>query len=164
MNGRWAGSPSQQRCHTHPRSRSAGGGSGRLIAAVCPGATRYRSADFRWNARSLADEPRRADRAAWGVSFDTNISSAYDTRSNALLWPSHGGGIIPPAEAREETIMGLLDVLHGMQNGPRGPREPGTTSGGMSKMAMALIALLGYKHSKASPAPSLLQPRAAIRV
>jgi len=40
--------------------------------------------------------------------------------------------------------MGLLDVLHGMQNGPRGQREPGTTSGGMSKMAMALIALLGY--------------------
>jgi uncharacterized protein YidB (DUF937 family) len=44
--------------------------------------------------------------------------------------------------------MGLLDVLHGMQNGPRGPREPGTTSGGMSKMAMALIALLGYKALK----------------
>jgi uncharacterized protein YidB (DUF937 family) len=44
--------------------------------------------------------------------------------------------------------MGLLDVLHGMQNGPRGSREPGTTSGGMSKMAIALIALLGYKALK----------------
>ena len=44
--------------------------------------------------------------------------------------------------------MGLLDVIHGMQNGPRGPSEPATTSGGMSKMAMALIALLGYKALK----------------
>ena len=55
--------------------------------------------------------------------------------------------------------MGLLDVLHGMQNGPRGPREPDTTSGGMSKMTMALIALLGYKALKSftgtqpTPAP-----------
>jgi uncharacterized protein YidB (DUF937 family) len=55
--------------------------------------------------------------------------------------------------------MGLLDVLHGMQNGPRGSREPDTTSGGMSKMTMALIALLGYKALKSftgtqpTPAP-----------
>ena len=53
--------------------------------------------------------------------------------------------------------MGLLDVIHGMQNGPSGQREPGTTtSGGMSKMAMALLALLGYKAFKSStgtPAP-----------
>ena len=55
--------------------------------------------------------------------------------------------------------MGLLDVIHGMQNGPRGPSEPATTSGGMSKMAMALIALLGYKALKSftgtqpTPAP-----------
>jgi uncharacterized protein YidB (DUF937 family) len=46
--------------------------------------------------------------------------------------------------------MGLLDVLHGMQNGPRGQREPDTTSGGMSKMTMALLALLGYKALKGS--------------
>jgi uncharacterized protein YidB (DUF937 family) len=45
-------------------------------------------------------------------------------------------------------MMGLLDILHGMQNDPRGAREPGTASGGMSKMAMALIALLGYKTLK----------------
>jgi uncharacterized protein YidB (DUF937 family) len=46
--------------------------------------------------------------------------------------------------------MGLLDVLNGMQNGPRGSSEPSaaTTSGGMSKMTMALIALLGYKAFK----------------
>ena len=55
--------------------------------------------------------------------------------------------------------MGLLDVLNGMQNGSGGPREPDTTSGGMSKMTMALLALLGYKALKsvtgaqAAPAP-----------
>ena len=42
--------------------------------------------------------------------------------------------------------MGLLDVLNGMQSGPHGQREPSTTAGGgMSKMTMALIALLGYQ-------------------
>jgi uncharacterized protein YidB (DUF937 family) len=44
--------------------------------------------------------------------------------------------------------MGLLDVIHGMQNSPHGSREPGSTSGGMSKMAIALLALLGYKAFK----------------
>jgi uncharacterized protein YidB (DUF937 family) len=39
--------------------------------------------------------------------------------------------------------MGLMDVLNGMQNGPRGASEPG--KGGMSPLTMALIALLGYK-------------------
>ena len=53
--------------------------------------------------------------------------------------------------------MGLLDILHGMQNGPRGEREPGTTSG-MSKMAMALIALLGYKTLKTGTQPTSRPP------
>lgn len=43
--------------------------------------------------------------------------------------------------------MGLLDVLNGLQTGPRGQGET-ATSGGMSKMTMALIALLGYKALK----------------
>ena len=39
--------------------------------------------------------------------------------------------------------MGLLDVLNGMQNGPRGPSNPGAqNSGGMSPMTMAILALL----------------------
>ena len=40
--------------------------------------------------------------------------------------------------------MGLLDVLNGMQNGPRGPSTPGAKddSGGMSPMTMAIMALL----------------------
>ena len=45
--------------------------------------------------------------------------------------------------------MGLLDVLNGMQNGPRGQR--GTTSsggGGMSPMTMAILGLLAFKAVK----------------
>jgi uncharacterized protein YidB (DUF937 family) len=45
--------------------------------------------------------------------------------------------------------MGLLDVLNGMQNGPRGRPQPATPgSGGMSKITMALLALLAYKAFK----------------
>ena len=47
--------------------------------------------------------------------------------------------------------MGLLDILNGMQNGPRGPSEPsapGESSGGMSPMTMAILALLAYKAVK----------------
>ena len=48
--------------------------------------------------------------------------------------------------------MGLLDVLNGMQNGPRGQPGPGsgTSSGGMSPMTMALLGLLAYKALKSS--------------
>src|SRR4051794_8870886 len=45
--------------------------------------------------------------------------------------------------------MGLMDILNGMQNGPRGqpqPSQPG--SGGMSKLTMALLGLLAYKAMK----------------
>jgi uncharacterized protein YidB (DUF937 family) len=44
--------------------------------------------------------------------------------------------------------MGLLDVLNGMQNGPRGQRGPSTTSGGMSPITMAVLGLLAYKTLK----------------
>jgi len=60
--------------------------------------------------------------------------------------------------------MGLLDVLNGMQNGPRGPSSPSTESsgGGMSPMTMAILALLAWKAVKhfggsqpdAQPAPA----------
>jgi uncharacterized protein YidB (DUF937 family) len=65
-------------------------------------------------------------------------------------------------DLRERT-MGLLDVLNGMQNGPRGPSNPSAQgSGGMSPMTMAILALLAYKAVKhlsgsqpgAAPAPS----------
>jgi uncharacterized protein YidB (DUF937 family) len=45
--------------------------------------------------------------------------------------------------------MGLLDVLNGMQNGPRGPSNPSAqSSGGMSPMTVAILALLAYKAVK----------------
>ncbi|SDT34853.1 YidB family protein [Bradyrhizobium canariense] len=59
--------------------------------------------------------------------------------------------------------MGLLDVLNGMQNGPRGPSNPSAQSGGgMSPMTMAILGLLAWKAVKhltggqpgATPAPA----------
>ena len=46
--------------------------------------------------------------------------------------------------------MGLLDVLNGMQNGPRGPSTPSSKNegGGMSPMTMAIMALLAWKAMK----------------
>jgi uncharacterized protein YidB (DUF937 family) len=46
--------------------------------------------------------------------------------------------------------MGLQDILNGMQNGPRGQRQPssGGNSGGMSPITMALLGLLAYKALK----------------
>jgi uncharacterized protein YidB (DUF937 family) len=59
--------------------------------------------------------------------------------------------------------MGLLDILNGMQNGPRGSSNPSAqTGGGMSPMTMAILALLAYKavrhigggQSGTTPAPA----------
>jgi len=44
--------------------------------------------------------------------------------------------------------MGLLDILNGMQNGPRGPSDDTAKGGGMSPMTMAILAVLGYKALK----------------
>ena len=45
--------------------------------------------------------------------------------------------------------MGLLDILNGMQNGPRGQTTPDPAgSGGMSPIAMALLGLVAYKAIK----------------
>jgi uncharacterized protein YidB (DUF937 family) len=52
--------------------------------------------------------------------------------------------------------MGLLDILNGMQNGPRGAQTPG--QGGMSPLTMALLGLLAYKAYQKMSAP---QPGAA---
>ncbi len=50
--------------------------------------------------------------------------------------------------------MGLLDVIKGMQNGPRGQPQPSNPAskqgGGMSPLMMALLALLAYKALKGS--------------
>lgn len=61
--------------------------------------------------------------------------------------------------------MGLLDVLNGMQQGPRGPSTPSDQqgSGGMSPLTMAILGLLAWKtfkhltgsqQSAPSPAPA----------
>jgi uncharacterized protein YidB (DUF937 family) len=44
--------------------------------------------------------------------------------------------------------MGLLDILNGMQNGPRGPAVPNAGKGGMSPITMAILGLLAYKAVK----------------
>ena len=54
--------------------------------------------------------------------------------------------------------MGLLDVLNGMQNGPRGQPQPSAPgSGGMSKTTMALLAFLAYKAYKGLNQPQPAQ-------
>lgn len=44
--------------------------------------------------------------------------------------------------------MGLLDVLNGMQNGPRGQRDATASSQGVSPLTMAVLGLLAYKAFK----------------
>lgn len=58
--------------------------------------------------------------------------------------------------------MGLMDILNGMQNGPRGQRETappnvsGSSGGGMSPMMMALLGMLAYKAIKGGGLESML--------
>jgi uncharacterized protein YidB (DUF937 family) len=52
-----------------------------------------------------------------------------------------------PIPTIQEAQMGLLDVLNGMQNGPRGQTDP-NDKGGMSPITMAILALLAYKGIK----------------
>jgi uncharacterized protein YidB (DUF937 family) len=59
--------------------------------------------------------------------------------------------------------MGLIDVLNGMQNGPRGPRGPSSGGGGMSPLTMAILGLLAYKAVKSftnQPGTAAAAPRA----
>jgi hypothetical protein len=46
--------------------------------------------------------------------------------------------------------VGLIDVLNGMRNGPRGQTGSSGSSGGMSPITMGLLALLAYKALKGS--------------
>lgn len=54
--------------------------------------------------------------------------------------------------------MGLLDILTGMQNGPRGQRQPSGSGsgGGMSPIMMALLGLLAYKAVKSGGLGNIL--------
>jgi uncharacterized protein YidB (DUF937 family) len=55
--------------------------------------------------------------------------------------------IITELGGLQEQDMGLIDILNGMQNGPRGPSQPNSSGkgGGMSPMMMALLGLVAYK-------------------
>src|SRR6202012_5119017 len=75
--------------------------------------------------------------------------------------PARSGAYTPPCPAdiflaagQEEAAMGLLDVINGMQQAPRGPSTPSSqSSGGMSPMTMAILGLLPcktFKHLTAS--------------
>lgn len=67
--------------------------------------------------------------------------------------------------------MGLMDVLNGMQNGPRGgggsSNSGASSGGGMSPLTMAVLGLLAFKalrsmtgsSSSARPAPAQLPPQ-----
>ncbi|MBI5261055.1 MAG: DUF937 domain-containing protein [Bradyrhizobium sp.] len=63
--------------------------------------------------------------------------------------------------------MGLLDVLNGMQHGPRGPSTPSSqssSSGGMSPLTMAILGLLAwkaFKHFTANQSGTAPQPAPA---
>ena len=66
-----------------------------------------------------------------------------------------------PNETPKESTMGLLDVLNGMQNGPRGPSTPSSEKSGMSPMTMALLGLLAwkaFKHMTANQSGTAPQP------
>jgi uncharacterized protein YidB (DUF937 family) len=63
--------------------------------------------------------------------------------------------------------VGLIDVLNGMQNGPRGARGPQdqSSSGGMSPITMAILGLLAYKavkHFTGQPANAGASPGAPL--
>ncbi len=54
--------------------------------------------------------------------------------------------------------MGLLDVINGMQNGPRGAPQPTSSGGGMSPITMAILGALAYKAFQHFSAPSTAAP------
>jgi uncharacterized protein YidB (DUF937 family) len=64
------------------------------------------------------------------------------------LSPSCAGAIFSISGTELEANMGLMDVLNGMQNGPRGQPMPSGSSGGMSPITMAILGLIAYKAIK----------------
>jgi uncharacterized protein YidB (DUF937 family) len=59
--------------------------------------------------------------------------------------------------------MGLLDVINGMQNGPRGAPQPGSSSGGgMSPITMAILGVLAYKAVKHFTAPGATESSSSV--
>jgi uncharacterized protein YidB (DUF937 family) len=78
-----------------------------------------------------------------------------------MLGCGHGVGEICNIRSQEAT-MGLIDVLNGMQNGPRGAPNPGSSPSGkgMSPITMAVLGLLAYKAIKSFTAAPSASPAA----
>src|SRR4029077_2101464 len=86
-------------------------------------------------------------------------------RSTAsVLQPSPCCGVHARLGSRQERQMGLLDVINGMRNGPRGQPVPSQGGGGMSPITMAILALLAYKGIKhlgnRAPSPGIAPSQA----
>src|SRR6185312_4993466 len=102
-----------------------------------------------------------------GPQIAERADRAYPGRRPAAPCNRHTPPLCFTRGYAEETIMGLLDVLNGMQNGPRGPSTPSAQSesgGGMSPMTMAILALLawkGIKHFTGNQAGSAPRPAPA---
>src|SRR5471032_1356537 len=75
-------------------------------------------------------------------------SAPQRPRARALQLSYWSAMVRPGRRApQQERHMGLLDVLNGMQNGPRGQTNP-NAQGGMSPITMAILAMLAYKGIK----------------
>jgi uncharacterized protein YidB (DUF937 family) len=72
------------------------------------------------------------------------VTGASRGDCDSVKQPFAAGRVV---EAAMEAMMGLLDVLTGMRNGPRGGSGFGG-GGGMSPITMALLGLLAYKAVK----------------
>src|SRR5262249_15296247 len=75
----------------------------------------------------------------------------HDAPVSSRIWGTGGRG--NKKAGQQEAAMGLLDVINGMQQGPRGPSTPSAPSsdssgGGMSPMTMAILGLLAWKAFK----------------
>src|SRR2546426_6443607 len=134
-------------------------------------ASRQHAADEATNAA----RPGNTNRLARNHSPPTALHRASNSRARGpclsqALPPAPCNRHVPPLcftrGYAEETTMGLLDVLNGMQNGPRGPSRPSEQSGGggMSPLTMAILALLawkGIKHFSGNQTGSAPQPAPA---
>jgi uncharacterized protein YidB (DUF937 family) len=118
---------------------------------------RAHAADKTANAASARDPDRsvRGHRDILPVGVEECSIAEFEVRRSPLRRPSRlvtimtGRYVFVRAGIREERTMGLLDVLNGMQQGPRGPSNPSTQeSGGMSPMTMAILGLLAWKAIK----------------
>ena len=147
-----SGSPAHSLPHSSAR-RSAGTGLTKV-----PASSRRRSVRCSCCSSGTGWSPATSF-AIQGISSNTDARDPAASSSRTTDWPAYlrlAGDTSTRITATENRrhIMGLLDVLKGMQNGPHGqpqPSKPGSgKSGGMSPLMMALLALLAYKAFKGS--------------